>query len=93
MGEIFLWEQTPEIMEHAKRTPLEVKASADAKPEYQRADFVKLCNDASLFNDFGHFIVNDSGYAGGDTKWKVKAPTMVISKDGGYHRYECWYSA
>lgn len=93
MGEIFLWEQTPEIMEHAKRTPLEPPVSANMKPGDRSTDFVKLCNDASLFSDFGHFEMHDDGYAGGDFRWKIKMPNMMISKDGGYYQYECWYSA
>lgn len=44
----------------------------------ERPDFHSLCNDSSLFNDFGHFSSADPGYAGSEVAFKPVPKTSVI---------------
>lgn len=41
--------------------------------------FQKLCNDSSLFNDFGHFEMRDASYAEETTHVQFRLKTPALS--------------
>lgn len=97
MGEIYLWEEVEEIMEQANRhqahAPGMLIATREKKEEGPLSfSFRRLCNDSSLFNDFGHFIAKDEGYSGGDNRWKLDAKLFKVNKEST-HIWDYCYSA
>lgn len=80
-------------MEHAKRAHVEPVAVARESKSGLSSNFQTLCNDSSLFSDFGHFEVQDSGYTGSEGKWKLTAQRSRIQREDQSHYYDCWYSA
>lgn len=80
-------------MEQAKRAHIQPVAVARVGGNEQSADFQTMCNDSSMFHDFGHFEANDSGYSGSEGQWKLTAQRSRIQLEEKIHYYECWYSA
>lgn len=55
----------------------ESKSRVTKEPQ-PRAGFQKLCNDSSMFHDFGHFMMNDPSYADGDVHFKPLPSSAVV---------------
>lgn len=99
MGEIYLWEEMDEIMaqasKHTQQAPaLRTSAKETAAATSEFLSLRRLCNDSSQFHDFGHFIIEDSGYTGGDRQWKLeaRAPSFRWTNET-IHNWEYFYSA
>jgi len=66
----------------------------DRAASLETRTFKELCNNASLFDDFGHFDARDAGYDGAQHKWTITAQSKVASSvEASFPHYEIWYSA